>query len=183
MSSGPEPARSRSTHAIIIDRFCAAVDRTNLLVGGVLGASVILVTAMVIYEIVLRSAFNLPTIWTNESVIYLSAMTYLLGGGYTLLRQGHVRIDVLYGSLSARTKTWLDVVTFVFFLMYAGTLIVVGGSMAWDSFLQSETTGSPWNPPIWPVKAAIMVAGVLILLQGIANLLRELGWARSDETP
>jgi TRAP-type mannitol/chloroaromatic compound transport system permease small subunit len=183
MSRGSEPARGRSRRSILVDRFCAAVDRTNSLVGGVLGTSIILVTAMVVYEIVARSVFNLPTVWTNESVIYLSAVTYLLAGGYTLLHRGHVRIDVLYGSLSARNKIWLDVITFLFFLMYAGTLIAVGGSMAWDSFLQRERTGSPWNPPIWPVKAAIMVAGVLILLQGSVNLLRELGWARSDETP
>jgi TRAP-type mannitol/chloroaromatic compound transport system permease small subunit len=167
----------------ILERFCAAVDRANLAVGGFFGASIILVTAMVVYEIVARSAFNLPTIWSNESVIYLSAVTYLLSGGYTLLRRGHVRIDVLYGALSPRSRVRLDVLTFVFFLMYAGTLVVVGGQMAWDSFLQGETTGSPWNPPIWPVKAAIMVAGVLVLLQGIVELLRELGFVQSHEPP
>jgi TRAP-type mannitol/chloroaromatic compound transport system permease small subunit len=53
--------------------------------------------------------------------------------------------------------------------------------MAWTSFLQRETTGSPWDPPIWPVKMAIALAGVLLLLQGIANLLREL-WPQAGES-
>jgi len=49
--------------------------------------------------------------------------------------------------------------------------------MAWASIQQGETTGTPWSPPIWPVKLAIPVAGLLLLLQGIANLLRDLGIA------
>ena len=61
------------------------------------------------------------------------------------------------------------------FAVYVGALVWVGSEMAWSSFLQSEGTGTPWNPPIWPVKMAIPIAGLLLLLQGIANLVRELG--------
>ena len=57
-------------------------------------------------------------------------------------------------------------------------MIWVGSTMAWTSFQQGEGTGTPWNPAIWPVKFAIPIAGVLLLLQGIANLLRDLGVAR-----
>jgi TRAP-type mannitol/chloroaromatic compound transport system permease small subunit len=52
--------------------------------------------------------------------------------------------------------------------------------MGWTSFTQSEGTGTPWNPPIWPVKLAIPIAGALLLLQGIANLLRDLGVAQRE---
>ena len=69
---------------------------------------------------------------------------------------------------------------FVFFVAYAGALIWVGTTMAWTSYLQGESTGTPWNPPIWPVKFAIPIAGVLLLLQGIANLLRDLGVAQAE---
>ena len=55
--------------------------------------------------------------------------------------------------------------------------------MAWGSFLQSEGTGTPWNPPIWPVKTAIPIAGLLLLLQGIVNLVRELGIVPERERP
>ncbi len=107
------------------------------------GASVILVTAMVIYEVALRFFFGVSTTWSNEAVIYLSAMTYLVAGGYALLHHAHVRIDLLYGTLSPRAQAWLDAATFVIFVLYMGTLIFVGGRMAWDSMLQHETTGSP----------------------------------------
>ena len=51
-----------------------------------------------------------------------------------------------------------------------------GGFDAWNSFQIGETTSTPWNPVIWPVKAAIPAAGLLLLLQGISNLIRDLGW-------
>ena len=63
-------------------------------------------------------------------------------------------------------------------MLYVGVLIWVGTTMGWTSFQQSEGTGTPWNPPIWPVKFAIPVAALLLLLQGIANLLRDTGFAR-----
>jgi TRAP-type mannitol/chloroaromatic compound transport system permease small subunit len=71
----------------------------------------------------------------------------------------------------------IDLLTSLFFFLYIGALVYVGGLMAWDSFSQGETTGTPWNPIIWPVKLAIPVAGVLLILQAIANLLREAGCA------
>lgn len=154
-------------------RFCAFADYVNGWTGQVLGASVILVSAMVIYEITLRSLFGRSTSWSNEAVIYVSAMTYLLAGGYALMHQSHVRIDIIYATLSSRIQAWLDAITFVCFLLYTGTLIYVGGRMAWDSLRQHETTGSPWDPPIWPVKFTIMIAGILLLFQGIANLMRK----------
>jgi TRAP-type mannitol/chloroaromatic compound transport system permease small subunit len=154
-------------------RLCSSIDRLNRAVGWTIGLSVIAVTAMVIYEVVVRSLLGRATMWSNESVIYLSAMTYLLAGGYALYHHAHVRIDILYSVLSPRVQAWLDAVTFIAFLLYMGTLIYVGGSMAWTSMLQHETTGSPWDPPIWPVKFTIMFSGILILLQGISNLIKK----------
>ena len=87
--------------------------------------------------------------------------------------------------MSVRTASWAFLVYSVLngatlstiFVLYAGTLVWIGWDMAWASIQQGETTGTPWNPPIWPVKLAIPVAGLLLLLQGIANLLRDLGIA------
>ena len=89
----------------------------------------------------------------------------------------HVRIDVIYEALSPRTRARLDAFTFVFFVGYMLTLIWVGDAEAWNSFQIGETTSTPWNPVIWPVKAAIPAAGLLLLLQGVANLIRDMGWA------
>ncbi|MBE0613021.1 MAG: TRAP transporter small permease subunit [Burkholderiales bacterium] len=155
--------------------YCGAIDRLNEWMGLFWGYTILLVTFAVLYEVVARSLFNLPTTWSNESVIYVSAVAYLLSGGYALLYHRHVRIDLVHERFSPKARARLDLVTFVFFLLYVGTLTWVGGQMAWDSFSQSETTGTPWNPLIWPVKLAIPLAGLLLLLQGVANLLREIG--------
>jgi len=164
-------------------RFCDAVDRVNVWVARVWGLTILVVTGAVIWEVVARGVFGQATLWANETTIYLSAMAYLLGGGYALLRRAHVRIDVVYLLLPRRLQRYADLAGFVFFFIYVGALVWVGTAMAWTSFQQSETTGTPWDPPIWPSKAAIPVAAFLLLLQGIANLMREFGLAASETAP
>lgn len=171
-----EPGRTHPHHSAA-ESFCRAVDRANERMGRLWGYSILLVTLAVLYEVVARTLFDHPTIWSNETVIYLSAVAYLLGGAYAHLYQRHVRIDLIFDRLGPKARARLDLATFVFFLLYVGTLVWVGGRMAWDSFNQGETTGTPWNPLIWPVKMAIPLAGLLLLLQGIANILREIGLA------
>jgi TRAP-type mannitol/chloroaromatic compound transport system permease small subunit len=171
--AGGSPAARRS----VVDRFCDAVDATNAWTGLVCGFAIAVVTGVVIWEVVARGMFASPTVWANETTVYLSAVAYLVVGGYALLHRRHVRIDVIYERLAPRTRAKLDLFTFAFFVLYAGTLVWIGWDMAWASIQQGETTGTPWNPPIWPVKLAIPVAGLLLLLQGTANLLRDLGIA------
>ena len=153
--------------------FFRAVDRLNEWCGGVVGYQILGVVVVIVYEIVMRDAFTAPTVWANETMVYVTAMAYLLGGGYALLHRRHVTVDILYARLSARTRAWLDLVTTVFFVLYLGALIWAGSVWAWDSIKVGETTGSPWNPPVWPVKLAIPLAALLVLLQGIANVIRD----------
>ena len=167
----PGNAHGRSALAAL----CAVIDRLNTWVARFWGASIVFVTFAILYEVVARGLFGQATVWANETTVYLSAVAYLLGGGYALLRRGHVRIDLIYGVLPPGPRLIADISSFVFFSIYVGALVWVGSQMAWGSFLQSEGTGTPWNPPIWPVKMAIPVAGLLLLLQGIVNLLRDLG--------
>jgi len=161
----------------LADRFCDTVDRINSRVGRFFALSILVVVIAVLYEVFARGMFGQATLWANETTIYLSAVAYVIGGGYALAHRRHVRIDVIYDRLSPRTRAKLDLFTFVFFFIYVAGLIWVGSTLAWGSFLEGEGTGTPWNPRIWPVKFAIPVAGVLLLLQGIANLLRDLGIA------
>jgi TRAP-type mannitol/chloroaromatic compound transport system permease small subunit len=164
----------------LADRFCDTVDRINSWVGRFFALSIFVVVLAVLYEVFARTTFGQATIWSNETTIYLSAAAYVIGGGYALAHRRHVRIDVIFNRLSPGTRAKLDLFTFIFFFIYVGALIWVGSTLAWTSFLQGEGTGTPWNPRIWPVKFAIPVAGVLLLLQGISNLLRDLGIARPE---
>ncbi len=171
----PPPAR-----VSLPDRYCDLVDRVNSGVGRFWALAIFGVTLAVLYEVVSRGVFGRGTLWSNETTVYLSAVAYLIGGGYALAHRRHVRIDLIYEHLSPRARAILDLFTFVFFVLYAGALIWVGTTMGWTSLQQGEGTGTPWNPPIWPVKLAIPVAALLLLLQGIANLLRDIGVARPE---
>ncbi len=163
-----------------MDRFFRAVDRLNDWCGWLVGLQILFVVVVIAYEMALRGIFGAPTLWANEVMIYLTAMAYLLGGGYALRHRRHVSVDVLYARFSVRTRAWLDVVTLAFFVLYLGTLIWAGSVWAWDSIKIGETTGSPWSPPIWPVKLAIPIAAALVLLQGIANVVRDFQAARRE---
>ena len=173
-AAGGQPRRPLPSSGLA--RVFAWVDRTNHWVGTAWAMTVILITAAVCYEVLMRTVFGRPTIWSNEVTIYVSACAYLVAGGYAMLYRRHVRIDVLYLAVSPLNQRRLDMVTFVFFAAYCLTLIYVGGWQAWDALAIWETTGTPWNPPIWPVKLMIPVSGVLLLAQGTVNLLRDLGF-------
>ena len=156
-----------------MDRFFKAVDRLNDWCGWLVGFQIVLIVGVIVYEVVARYGLNSPTTWANETMIYVTAVAYLLGGGYALHHRRHVTVDVLYARFSPRTRARLDVLTLGFFVLYLGALIWAGSLWAWDSIRLGESTGTPWNPPIWPVKLAIPVAALLVLLQGIANVVRD----------
>ena len=157
--------------------YCDAVDRINEALGWLLGPVIVLVSAAIMYEVISRGVFNVATVWANESVVYGAAAVYLLAGGYAMLHRRHVRIDKIFAMISPQAIRRLDMIALPFLIGYALTLVVVGGQIAWTSFLQAEGTGTPWNPRIWPIKACIPLAGLLLLLQGIANTLRDVGLA------
>jgi TRAP-type mannitol/chloroaromatic compound transport system permease small subunit len=174
-----EPAARAPGRRTGLGAFCDAVDLTNEWVGRLLGPMIVFVSAAIVYEIVSRGVFSVGSIWVSEAVVYGAAAVYLLAGGYALLHRRHVRIDMLFGMLSPRTIRVLDLIALPFLLGYGLTLVVVGGEIAWTSFVQAEGTGTPWNPRIWPVKACIPLAGALLMAQAVANTLRDTGLVRA----
>ncbi len=174
----PQPgAGLRRPPSAAIAAYCRFVDRLNGAVGWLFGPVIVFIAAAIVYEVISRGGFSIATVWVSETVVYGSSAVYLVAGGYALLHRRHVRIDLVLGSLSPRLARVLDLVVLPFLILYAGTLLVVGAELAWTSFLQAEGTGTPWNPRIWPVKACIPVAGLLLLLQAFSNLFRDLGLA------
>lgn len=102
------------------DRFCDAVDRINSWVGRSLALTIFIVTGVILIEVFARSVLGQATSWANETTIYLSACAYLLSGGYALAHRSHVRIDVIYERLTARTRTRLDLHLHVLLLVRGG---------------------------------------------------------------
>ncbi len=166
-----------------MNRWLGAVDAVNEWVGRIVGFQIVFVVGVVVYEIVLRDLFNRPTLWANETMVYVTAMAYLLAGGYALLHRRHVVVDVVYQRLPPRLRAVLDLVTFPFFIGYTGTLVWIGWLFARESLALRETAGTPWDPPIYPVKLSIPMAGLLVLLQGCAQFVREVRRAAKGGRP
>ncbi len=163
-----------------MNAFVRTVGRVNDWVGRVAGLLIVGVVVIIVREVVARGVFDAPSLWADESITYLAAFAYVLGGGYTLLHRKHVLVDLVYQPVAKRggaLKAVFDVMAFVLFAMYALTLVWFGWKLGHSSFLEHEGSGTLWNPPVWPIKLAIPVGGLLLLLQGIANLLVDLGFA------
>lgn len=110
---------------------------------------------------------------------YLFSIVFLLGAAYTLYEDAHVRVDVLYGALSARGKAWINLLGTLFFLVPFCVLVLY---MSWDFVINSwatwETSSDPGGLVRYPIKTMIPVALVLVLLQGGALLIRSLAVLR-----
>jgi len=132
------------------------------------------VIAIIMMEVIGRYFFNHPFRWTHETMTFLSAFLYLMGGAYILRERGHISVDIVYRLLSVRGRAIMDLVASIFFFLYMAVLLRTGTNFALTSIRIVEKSGTPWNPPIYPLKLFIAIATLLLLIAGIANLIRDL---------
>ncbi len=150
------------------------IDKINEWIGRIVSTFIFGIMGITILEVMLRYGFNRPTVWVHETSQQLFAISVLLGGAYTLLQGGHVRVDVIYRRLTERGKAILELVTSLFFFLFVGLLLWKGGEMAWESVMLLERTQTPWEPYVFHVVLAIPAAAFLMLLQGLAMFVRNL---------
>lgn len=135
---------------------------------------VVPLTAVVVYEVVLRHFFNNPTRWVYDTSWMLYSALFMLGGAYTLLHRRHVRIDLVYRLLSPRGRAVFDLVCFGVILVPVMVLLTRQGiryaAMAWS--VDERLSTSMWLFPSGPVKSLIPVGFFLLGLQGVAELIR-----------
>ena len=154
--------------------FLKFINAVNERVGKLLSYFLFLFFALLFMEVILRYFFNSPTVWANELAQMLFGAYAILAGGYIMLTGGHVNVDILYSRLSQKTRAGLDIFTSVLFFLFCGMLLIYGGSLAWDSLSRFEHSQSAWNPPLYPAKLMIPLAALLLMLQGLAKLIRDI---------
>lgn len=137
------------------------------------------------YEVAARYLFNAPTTWAYDLTFMLYGAFFMLGAAFCLQRKGHVRTDMFYERLTPRRQALIDLAGYaLFFLPFVYLLIVVGGAYFWKAFVTRETfVTSAWQPLTWPFKLAIPVAGVLLSIQGAAEVLKALHALRFGRWP
>lgn len=126
------------------------------------------------YEVLARYVFNSPTIWVHESMFLMFGMQYMLSGAYAYREDQHVRVDVIYAKFSPRGKAVADIITSVFFFIFIGTMLWTGTRFALDAIQVGEHSFTEWGVQYWPVKLMIPIGASLLLLQGIAKLIKDI---------
>ncbi len=150
------------------------IDAISTWTGKVSSWLILIVVGFIIYEILMRYLFHLPTLWVSESMVFGCGVSYVLGAAWALKDNRHVKIDLIYGRLTPRQRAIMDSITFPFFVLYLGVFFWAAANYAWRSILLRETAGSAWDPPVYPIKTALMVGVALLLLQGMAKFIRDL---------
>jgi TRAP-type mannitol/chloroaromatic compound transport system permease small subunit len=158
----------------MVQRFLILVDHVSTWAGKAFAWIIILLTGAVCVEVFKRYILNDPTDWAFSSQYMMYGTLFMMAGAYTLAQNGHVRGDFLYGSMRPRTQATLDLVLYVvFFVPGIAALVYAGWTFAQASWVIHERVSDTANgPPVYYFKAVIPLAGALVLLQGIAEIVR-----------
>ena len=154
-------------------RFTDAIEAVNVRVGEFVAYWAVISVFVYYYEVIARFAFNSPTNWVHESMFLMYGMQYMLAGAYAYKLDQHVRVDVFYVKFSTRGKAIADIVTSVFFFIFTGTLLWTSWRFAADAVGLGEVSFTEWGVQYWPVKLMMPLGAGLLLLQGLAKLIKD----------
>ena len=154
-------------------RFARAIDRISRVSGHILVWWTVAAVTIITFEVVMRYVFNRPTNWGHESMTLIFGMQYILCGAYAHWAKAHVRVDVVYQALSARNKARMDALTSLLFFFYVGIMTYTGWFFYWQSQVIWEHSFTEWGPSLYPVKFTVFLGPLMLLLQGLANFLRD----------
>jgi TRAP-type mannitol/chloroaromatic compound transport system permease small subunit len=152
------------------------IDRVNRAVGRFAMYLVFLMMAILFYSTISKNFFT-PSLWTLEMAQFTMVAYYMLGGGYSMQLDAHVRMDLLFDRWSDRTRAIVDAFTICFLVVYLGFLLYSGLSSTEYALKTGETSRKIWDPYMAPIKIIMVVAILLMLLQTIAAFFRSLATA------
>jgi TRAP-type mannitol/chloroaromatic compound transport system permease small subunit len=153
--------------------FVTAIDALNLEIGHFIAYWSVIAVFVYYYEVIARYVFNSPTNWAHESMFLMFGMQYMLAGGYALRVDAHVRVDVIYATLSRRTQAILDLITSIAFFIFTGVLLSTGVVFGLRAIRVMEVSFTEWGIQYWPVKSTIAVGAFLLVIQGISKLTKD----------
>src|SRR6186713_2399893 len=168
-----------------VEKLLHGVDGVSTWVGKVFAWLMIVLMLVVCVEVFKRYILNAPTAWIFDLDSMFYGTCFMLCGAYTLAQNAHVRGDFLYSSMRPRTQAGLDLVLYiVFFLPGIAALIYSGWVFAVESWAINEHSNVTANgPPVWQFKFMIPLAGIMVMLQGIAEIIRCVVCLRTGEWP
>ncbi len=150
------------------------IDKLSTFVGQAFSWLIIALTLLISWEVFSRYALDNPHAWAFDVMIMLYGTLFMMAGAYTLSKNGHVRGDVLYGFFRPRTQASLDLLLYiVFFIPGVIALTYAGYFYAAESWAINEHSNiTADGPPVYPFKTIIPLAGFILLLQGLVEIVR-----------
>jgi TRAP-type mannitol/chloroaromatic compound transport system permease small subunit len=167
-----------------MQQFLWTVDRLSTGFGKLCSWSVVGLTLLICWEVFSRYVLNKPHAWVLDAQIMMYGLLFMTAGAYTLAKNGHVRGDVLYGFFKPRTQASVDLALYiVFFLPGIVALTWAGWTFANDSLAIREQTFNADPLPVYPFKFVVPIAGAMLLLQGLVEIVRCVICLKTGEWP
>jgi TRAP-type mannitol/chloroaromatic compound transport system permease small subunit len=158
-------------------RISAVIDAMNERIGRLVYWLVLAMVLISAGNAIIRKIFSMSSNAWLELQWYLFSAVFLLAAGYTLLRNEHVRIDIVTGRLSARGQAWIDVLGTIFFLLPMTIMLTL---MSWPYFVRAyqfnEISGSAGGLTLWPARILLPVGFLLLSLQGVSELIKRIAF-------
>jgi len=168
-----------------VQRSLLGIDKLSTLVGQTGSWCILILTAVITYDVTARRFFRAPTDWGYDAAYMLYGTLFMLAGAYALSRNGHVRGDFLYRNFSPARQAKFDLTLYLLFFFPAMMAFMISGYHFFElSFMQNERSSvSPGGPIIWPFKFLIPAVGLLMLLQGLVEVVRCVRCIREGDWP
>lgn len=152
------------------------IDLLNIHIGRTVAWLTLGMVVLMCGTVVLRYVFNTSAVWQQELVRYLHAIIFMSAAGYTLLRDGHVRVDVFYQRFSERGKAWVNLIgTLVLLFPVCVAIMYYSYGMIVDSWAIYEPSPEPLGlPGVFIIKSFIWVFCITLILQGVSTICKSL---------
>jgi len=169
----------------MMQKLLLTVDKISTFVGQMFAWLIVALTLLISWEVFSRYVIQRPHAWAFDVMIMLYGTLFMMAGAYTLSKNGHVRGDVLYGFFPPRLQAGLDLILYiVFFVPGVIALVWAGYGYAGESWAINEHSNiTADGPPIYPFKTVIPIAGAVLLLQGVVEIIRCVICLRAGEWP
>jgi TRAP-type mannitol/chloroaromatic compound transport system permease small subunit len=168
-----------------VERLLQIADHVSTWAGKTASWLIMLLMFTVCIEVFKRYILNMPTAWIFDATNMMYGTLFMLCGAYTLAQDAHVRGDFLYSSMRPRTQATLDLVLYIVFFIPGIIALLYAGydyaSYSWSINEHSNVTAN--GPPVYQFKTVIPIAGVLVMIQGLAEIVRCVVCLKTGEWP
>lgn len=163
----------------MMGRVVCCLETLNRRIGRVVMYGLFVMMAILLWSSVSKTFFT-PSLWTLEVAQFAMVAYYIIGGPYALQMGAHVRMDLFYGGWSMRRRAWVDALTVLVLVFYLAVLLYGAIDSTSYALQYNERSPTAWRPVLWPIKLVMCVGFVLMIVQALCALYRDIETIRTQ---